>query len=92
MATERLKKKIGKGRHMSAIKRDRQSEKRRIRNRSAMSRMKTAIKAVRQEGTKEALQKAVPIIMKIGQKGLIHRNKADRVVSRLTKYVNVQQA
>ncbi len=92
MATERLKKKIGKGRHLSSIKRDRQSEKRRIRNRSAMSSMKTAVKAVRTQASPEALKKAIPIIMKTAKKGVIHRRKADRLVSRLTKHMNARSA
>ncbi|MFH1829960.1 MAG: 30S ribosomal protein S20 [Pseudomonadota bacterium] len=92
MATDRLKKKLGVGRHLSSIKRSRQSEKRRVRNRSAMSNMKTAIKSVRTEASKDALKKAVPVIMKTAKKGIIHRRKADRLVSRLTKYVNSQTA
>ena len=91
MAIDRLKKKIGIGRHASSIKRDRQSEKARARNRSAMSRMRTAVKSVRTEGTAESLKAAIPIIMKTAQKGAIHRGKADRLVSRLTKHVNAQK-
>lgn len=92
MATDRLRKKIGKGRHLSSIKRDRQSEKRRMRNRSTMSSMKTAVKAVRAEASAEALRKSVPIIMKSAKKRAVHRRKANRLVSRLTKHVNAQQA
>lgn len=92
MATDRLRKKIGIGRHASSIKRARQSEIARQRNRSAISKMRTAVKAVRTEGTEETLKSAVPLIMKTARKGVIPRSKADRLVSRLTKYVNAQTA
>jgi len=92
MAVDRLKKKIGVGRHASSIKRAKQTIKRNARNKSQMSRMRTAIKAVRVEGTDEALKRAIPLIMKTAQKGTIHRNKADRLCSRLRKHVNVQSA
>ena len=90
MATARLRKKIGIGRHASSIKRDKQSEKKHARNKSTMSRMRTAVKAVRTDGTEETLKKAVPLIMKTAQKGTIHRSKANRLVSRLTRHVNAQ--
>lgn len=90
MATDKLKKKIAKGRHMSSLKRDRQNEKHRARNRSALSRMKSIIKEVRESKSKESLAKAIPLIMKTGRKGIVHRRKADRLVSRLTKYVSAQ--
>jgi len=91
MATDRLKKKIGVGRHASSIKRARQTEKRRARNKSHMSKMRTAVKEVRIEGTEESLKAAIPIIMKTAQKGVVHRSKADRIVSRLQKHVNAQK-
>jgi len=91
MATDRLKKKIGKGRHLSSIKRAKQNETRRTRNKARLSAMRTAVKAVRTEGTEEALRKAMPAIMKTASKGIIHRRKADRLVSRLTRHVNAQK-
>lgn len=87
MATNKLKKKIAKGRHASTQKRDRQNLKHRARNRDALSHMKTLIKEVRASKSKDALAKAIPIIMKSGQKGIIHHRKASRLVSRLTKAV-----
>jgi small subunit ribosomal protein S20 len=92
MAIDRLKKKIGVGRHASSIKRARQAEKARARNRSAMSKMRSMVKSVRAEGTEDALKKSIPIIMKSAKKGIIHRRKADRMVSRLTKHVHAQKA
>jgi len=91
MAIDRLKKKIGVGRHASSIKRARQTDKRRARNKSVMSKMRTSVKAVRAEGTEESLKAAIPIIMKTAQKGVIHRRKADRLVGRLQKHVNAQK-
>lgn len=91
MATDRLKKKIGKGRHRSAMKRQRQNEKRKIRNRATKSTLKTAVKEVRTLRTKEALTKAIPVIDKTAAKGVIPQKRASRLVSRLTRYVNTAQ-
>lgn len=85
MATDRLRKKIGKGRHLSSIKRDRQNAKHRARNRNALSRMRTAIKNVRATRSAEALATAIPLIARTAQKGIIHRKKAARIISRLTR-------
>ena len=90
MATDRLKKKIGVGRHHSSIKRARQTEKTRERNRTRTSRMRTAVKAARANPGADELKKAMPLVMKTAQKGNIHRNKASRLVSRLTRQANAQ--
>jgi small subunit ribosomal protein S20 len=77
------------------MKRTRQSEKRRIRNRSNRSRVKTAIKAVDQaivelagDTAQEALKAAIPLIDKAAGKGAFHKRNASRKISRLTKRVN----
>lgn len=88
MAVDRLRKKIGKGRHHSALKRARQNERRRARNRMAMSSIKTAIKNVRTTRSKEALLKAIPQIDKAANKGMIPKVRAARIVSRLTRFVS----
>lgn len=88
MATSGLKKKIGVGRHASSIKRNRQNEKKKAANRHAISRMRTAVKKVRLELNDESLNKVIPIIAKVTQKGMIHKNKASRLISRLCKAVN----
>jgi small subunit ribosomal protein S20 len=88
MANSKLKKKIGVGRHLSSIKRARQTKKRRMRNKGAVSRMKTEVKLVRLEPTLENLKKAVPRIAKSAKKGVIHKKKASRLISRLAKAVN----
>jgi len=92
MATDRLKKKIGVGRHHSSIKRARQTEKAHERNRSRISRMRTAVKAARANPGADELKKAIPLIMKTAQKKNIHRNKASRLISRLTRRANAQRA
>ncbi len=85
--------------HKSAIKRDRQSKVRRMRNRMNKKRMKTAIRLVEEaivagseETAKAELNKAVPLIQRTAVKGSIHKKTASRKVSRLTKRVNKMQA
>jgi small subunit ribosomal protein S20 len=81
--------------HKSALKRARQNEERRQRNRARKTRMKNVVKAVEQaiatndrELAVERLKEAVSIIDKTASKGVIHRNKAARKISRLTRHVN----
>ena len=81
--------------HKSAIKRIKQSEKRRQRNRAALSTMKTVIKKIHSslEGKdpqkiSEQLREAVSYIDKIADKNIIHKNKAGRMISRLTTKAN----
>jgi len=80
--------------HKSAAKRAKQNEKRRLRNRSARSAMKTAVKKVlsakteKAENTGELLCSAQSIISKAAKKGIIHKNTAARKISRLAKDVN----
>ncbi len=80
---------------LSVQKRHRQSLKRRSRNQSIKSSIKTAIKKVRiaveekrLEDAQAALKAAVPDINKAATKGVIHRRNASRKISRLTKNVN----
>ncbi|MBI5191953.1 MAG: 30S ribosomal protein S20 [Nitrospirae bacterium] len=81
--------------HKSAIKRARQSEKRKLRNKAAMSTMKTLIKkvqtAIEGKNTQDAgvnLKEATSYIDKIADKGIIHKNRASRIVSRLNARIN----
>ncbi len=81
--------------HKSAIKRARQSVKRNLRNRAAMSTMKTLIKkvqtAIEGKNTQHAalnLKEATSYVDKIADKGIIHKKKASRIVSRLTYRVS----
>lgn len=81
--------------HLSAIKRARQNEKRRLRNLRIKSDIKTAVKRVRSaveekdfEGAQNLLLKAIPMIQKARSKGAYHRNTTTRKISRLTREVN----
>jgi len=81
--------------HKSALKRARQNDVRRVRNKGYKTTVKKAIKAVRTEvadsspeKAREDLVKAVSIIQKSASKGIIHKNQAARKISRLTRRVN----
>ncbi len=78
-----------------ALKRHRQSLKRRARNRAIKSRVKNAIKKVRlaieardKEMAQAALRDATSILDKAASKGVIHKKNAARRISRLTSHVN----
>ncbi len=82
-----------------AKKRAKQSEKRREHNASRRSMLRTNIKKVVKAiatGDKEtavtAYQTAVPIIDRMANKGLIHKNKAARHKSRLNMHIRNMQA
>ena len=73
-----------------AIKRARQADKRRARNHSQRAMMRTSIKKVLKavetgdrEAAMQAYQEAVPVIDRVADKDLVHRNKAARHKSRL---------
>jgi small subunit ribosomal protein S20 len=81
--------------HKSALKRDRQSKVRRLRNRMNKSRMKSAVGKVEEaiasgseEQARQTLQQAVSLIHKTASKGTIHKKTASRKVSRLARRVN----
>jgi len=78
--------------HKSAEKRVRQSERRAIRNKAQLSRIKTLVKRVRSAKTKADGQKilatAVKYLDQIASGGIIHKNKAANLKSSLTKLVN----
>jgi small subunit ribosomal protein S20 len=81
--------------HPSAIKRAKQNERKRVRNLSIKTFVKSSIKKVRSavekkevEKAQEALQKAIPIIQKARSKGIFHNNTSARKISRLTREVN----
>jgi small subunit ribosomal protein S20 len=85
--------------HKSALKRDRQSKVRRLRNRINKTKMKTsveqleaAVEAGSEEQAVKALQNAASVIQKTVSKGSIHKKTASRKVSRLAKSVNRMQA
>lgn len=75
----------------SQIKRNRQNEKRRVRNRIYRGRARTFVTKARQaiesnaEEAKEAVLQAVSALDRAAQKGVIHKNNAARRKSRLMK-------
>jgi len=80
--------------HKSAEKRVRQTERRRVINRSNRTRLRTEMKDLRgalskdSKAAAELLPKTVSEIDKAVQKGVLHRNAAARHKSRLTARVN----
>ena len=81
--------------HKSALKRARQNEVKRIRNKGYKTRVKKAAKEVRTavagnslEQAQDNLIKAVSIIQKTARKGVIHKKQASRKISRLARQVN----
>jgi small subunit ribosomal protein S20 len=81
--------------HKSAEKRVRQTERRRVINRSNRTRLRTAMKELRgaldknnSKNVADLLPKTVSEIDKAVQKGVLHRNAAARHKSRLTARVN----
>ncbi len=77
--------------HASALKRIRQNEKRRLRNQSYRSRVKTAVKAYLQavqgnaDNSGELLKEASSMIQRGVSKGIFHKNTASRTIGRLSK-------
>lgn len=82
--------------HLSAERQARKAIRRRVQNKSYKSRMKTALKRVRdsKEKGKAAveLKKAVKLLDQLAAKGIIHRNNAANKKSSLTKYVTSLKA
>jgi len=85
--------------HLSALKRARQNQKRRLRNLHIKTTVKSSIKKVREavegkdvEGAQKALLKTIPLIQKAHSKGVFHKNTSTRKISRLTREVNALKA
>ncbi len=78
--------------HKSALKRIRQSQKRRLSNRYYGKTMRNAIRNLRELTDKkeasEVLPKVIALIDKNAKRNLIHKNKASNMKSKLTKSVN----
>ena len=79
----------------SQIKRNKQNEKRRIRNRVFVGRARTYVKKARlaietggQEEAEAATLQAISALDKAAEKGVIHKNNAARRKSRLMKHLN----
>jgi len=81
--------------HKSAIKRNRQSQRRRAVNRSNTQRLRTQLKKMKSAigaNSKEDVQKllgpTLSLLDKSIQKGVLHKNAASRQKSRLMQGVN----
>lgn len=81
--------------HASALKRHRQSERRRIRNKGAKTKLRHVVRTVRDSIDKQdgasattALAAATKALDKAATKGVIHRNTAARRVARLMRAVH----
>lgn len=82
-----------------AKKRARQNTKRRVHNASLRSMVRTyiknvikAIEAKDSEAAKAAYDEAVPVIDRMADKGIIHKNKAARHKSRLNAQIKALSA
>lgn len=81
--------------NLSALKRVRQAEKRKVRNQSAETGIKTHAKKLEttlkstnnREELESLLKKTARLLNKAASKGIIHKNTASRKISRLTKKV-----
>ena len=85
--------------HLSALKRHRQSEKRRVRNRTIRSRLRhivrevrTALSAKNTDAAQKSLAHATRALDKAVTKGVLHRNNAARKIARLTRAVTRMRA
>jgi small subunit ribosomal protein S20 len=81
--------------HKSALKRARQNENRRLRNKSVKTNVKNIVKEVRlaasetsKEAASEKLRMAKSKIDKAARKKVIHKKTASRKISRLSKLIN----
>lgn len=78
--------------HKSALKRIRQNETRKVRNRYYHKTARTAIKVLKGEEDKTVaagqLPKVIALLDKLAKKNIIHKNKAANLKSKLTKHVN----
>ena len=82
--------------HKSALKRARQNETRRLRNKSSKTTVKNTVKDLRtaannnenKESAVKRLDTAKSVIDKAAKKGIIHKRTAARKISRLSKLVN----
>jgi small subunit ribosomal protein S20 len=81
--------------HKSALKRAKQNEIRRLRNKATKTRTRNVTKSVElalggdsPEDAAAMLNGAISTIDKAAKKGVIHKNTAARKISRLTKQVN----
>ncbi|MDR0734994.1 MAG: 30S ribosomal protein S20 [Elusimicrobiota bacterium] len=80
--------KLKTGRHTSAIKAQRQSQRRKSRNTGLKKTIRAAAKKVIAGKAAQDLKKASSALDKAAKKGVIHKKAAARKKSRLAKLVN----
>ncbi|MEW6490087.1 MAG: 30S ribosomal protein S20 [Thermodesulfobacteriota bacterium] len=85
--------------HKSALKKIKQDEKRRLRNKAVRTRYRNLLKAVLSAieskdaaQAETALKAAGPYLQQAAAKNVIHKNKAARHISRLTQQVAALKA
>ena len=78
--------------HLSAKKRIRQIESRRVRNKYSARTTRNAVKKLRgttdKEAATEQYSEVVSMLDKLAKNNVIHKNKADNLKSKLAKHVN----
>ncbi|CAI9429059.1 30S ribosomal protein S20 [Candidatus Ornithobacterium hominis] len=78
--------------HKSAIKRIRQTQTRRLRNKYYHTSMRSAIRKLRTETDKEKALEKLPevssMIDRVAKRNIIHKNKAANLKSKLAKHIN----
>ncbi len=80
--------------HKSAKKRAKQSQVRRLRNKSVKTTLKNlekklkAAKETNSDDKNEILRQTQSAVQKAAQKGIIHKKTASRKISRLFKFMN----
>jgi len=87
--------KAAKKKNLSVIKRARQAEKRKLRNASIRSKIKTVSKRIEeaiteknQENVKKFLREVIRTVNSAVSKGVLRKNTASRKISRLSKLAN----
>lgn len=87
--------KAAKKKNLSVIKRARQAEKRKLRNASIRSKIKTVSKRIEeaiteknQENVKKFLREIIRTVNSAVSKGVLRKNTASRKISRLSKLAN----
>ena len=78
--------------HKSAIKRIRQSEKRRLFNKYYHKTARNAVRKLKalssKKEAKELFPRVVAMLDKLAKRNVIHKNKASNLKSKLAKHVN----
>ena len=81
--------------HKSALKRARQNQIKRLRNRTVKTRVKTMVKDVREAASEKSVETAGTLfktaqetIDKAAKKGVLHKRTASRKIARLAKLTN----